>query len=37
MMSEGFLVEVTVELSWEEQRRLTGQGRYGQKRGKNIV
>lgn len=36
-MSEGFLVEVTVELSREEQQRLTGQRKQGQKRGKNIV
>lgn len=36
MMSEGFLVEVTVKLSQEEQRRLTGQGKQGQKRGKSI-
>ena len=36
MMSEGFLVEVTVKLSQEEQRRLTVQGKQGQKRGKSI-
>ena len=37
MMSEGFLVEVTVEFNQEEQQRLTGQGRQGWKRGKNII